>query len=382
MIPYGRQSISDADIDAVVSVLHSDFLTQGPQVPLFEQNIADITKSSFAVAANSATSLLHAACIALGVTEKALVWTSPISFVASSNCALYCGAEIDFVDIDPQTANMCPIALAEKLAIAAKKGALPKVIIAVHMAGHSCDMLQISALARQYGVNVIEDAAHAIGGHYLNSPIGSCQYSDITVFSFHPVKIITTAEGGVATTNDPLLAKSMALTCSHGITKKQTELLNPDEGGWYYEQHALGFNYRMTDLQAALGNSQLNVLSTFISKRNALALEYLQQFNDTQIKVVTPLEDTLSAYHLLLVRLPKGCNRKQIFEKMREAGIGVHVHYIPIHLQPYYQELGFKKGDFPQAEAYYQSCLTLPLFPDLTSEELAFICGTLKELIK
>ena len=249
------------------------------------------------------------------------------------------------------------------------------------MAGHSCDMLQISALARQYGIKVIEDAAHAIGGRYLNNPIGNCHYSDITIFSFHPVKIITTAEGGVATTNDPLLAKSMVMTCSHGITKKQTELNNPEEGGWFYEQHTLGFNYRMTDLQAALGNSQLNVLSSFISKRNEHALKYQQQLSETQIEIILPLENTLSAYHLLLVRLPKNSDRKSIFEKMRAAGIGVHVHYIPIHLQPYYQQLGFKKGDFPQAEAYYQSCLTLPLFPDLTPKEIDFICDTLKGLV-
>ncbi|MBR9726948.1 UDP-4-amino-4,6-dideoxy-N-acetyl-beta-L-altrosamine transaminase [Shewanella intestini] len=382
MIPYGHQSISNADIEAVTSVLKSDFLTQGPQVPLFEQSIANLTQSKFAVAANSATSLLHAACIALDVSKNDIVWTSPISFVASSNCALYCAAQIDFVDIDPETANICPIALAAKLVIAEKNNKLPKVIIVVHIAGHSCDMTPIAQLARQFDIKIIEDAAHAIGGHYLEHPIGSCRYSDITVFSFHPVKIITTAEGGVATTNDPLLAKSMAMTCSHGITKNHNEFTEFEQGAWYYEQQSLGFNYRMTDLQAALGNSQLNQLSTFVNKRNALALRYQQQFKNTQINVITPLEGTLSAYHLLLIKLPQHCDRKYVFDEMRKAGIGVHVHYIPIHLQPYYQGLGFKTGDFPLAEAYYQSCLTLPLFPDLTVDEQNVICAKLKELVQ
>ncbi|GGP45000.1 UDP-4-amino-4,6-dideoxy-N-acetyl-beta-L-altrosamine transaminase [Shewanella saliphila] len=382
MIPYGRQSISTADIEAVTSVLKSDFLTQGPQVPRFESNIAQLTQSKFAIAANSATSLLHVACLALGVTKQSTVWTSPISFVASANCALYCGAKIDFVDIDPLTANMCPKALEEKLAKASKNDSLPKVIIAVHMAGHSCEMKQISQLAKHYGIKVIEDAAHAIGGKYLNFPIGSCQFSDITIFSFHPVKIITTAEGGVATTNNPQFAKSMRMTCSHGITKKPVDLYQTDEGAWFYEQHSLGFNYRMTDLQAALGSSQLNQLSSFVNRRNLLASGYQKHFNETEIEVILPLNNSLSAYHLLIVKLPEHCNRKRIFEAMRDAGIGVHVHYIPIHLQPYYQALGFKKGNFPAAETYYQSCLTLPLFPDLTTEEQDFICDTLKELVR
>ncbi len=381
MIPYGRQSISNEDIDAVTSVLKSDFLTQGPQVPLFESSIAAITQSSYAIAGNSATSMLHVACLALGVTEGDIVWTSSISFVASANCALYCGAKVDFVDIDPLTANMCPHALEEKFANASKNNSLPRVLIAVHMAGHSCEMEKISQLAKQYGVKVIEDAAHAIGGRYLDFPIGSCQFSDITVFSFHPVKIITTGEGGVATTNDAKLAEAMRRSCSHGITKQSEELINSDEGAWFYEQHSLGFNYRMTDLQAALGNSQLNQLSDFVSKRNLLANGYHQHFSDTDIDVFMPLANSLSAFHLLIIKLPAHCDRKRIFEAMRNAGVGVHVHYIPIHLQPYYQALGFNKGDFPAAEAYYQSCLTLPLFPNLTTEEQDYICDTLKRLV-
>ncbi|MDO6618563.1 UDP-4-amino-4,6-dideoxy-N-acetyl-beta-L-altrosamine transaminase [Shewanella sp. 6_MG-2023] len=381
MIPYGRQSISQEDIEAVTAVLQSDFLTQGPQVPLFESSIAAITQSSYAIAGNSATSMLHVACLALGVTEGDIVWTSPVSFVASANCSLYCGATIDFVDIDPATANMCPEALAIKLSMASKTNKLPKVIIAVHMAGHSCDMEKIAALAGQYGINVIEDAAHGIGGHYLASPLGSCKYSDITIFSFHPVKIITTGEGGVATTNNPDLAKAMSLSCSHGITKNKADMENSNEGDWFYEQQSLGYNYRMTDMQAALGCSQLKLLSHVVAVRNRLAERYQNLLNDSDIKVVIPLEGSVSAYHLLLVQLPDKCDRKSIFNAMRKAGIGVHVHYIPIHLQPYYQELGFKKGSFHNAEKYYQSCLTLPLFPNLTFEQQDYICNTLKELV-
>ncbi|MDO6774781.1 MULTISPECIES: UDP-4-amino-4,6-dideoxy-N-acetyl-beta-L-altrosamine transaminase [unclassified Shewanella] len=381
MIPYGRQSISQQDIDAVTDVLQSDFLTQGPQVPRFEANIAAFTHSKFAVAGNSATSLLHVACLALGVTFKDTVWTSPISFVASSNCAVYCGATIDFVDINYETANLCPKALAKKLSQAALNNSLPKVIIAVHMAGHSCDMQSIAQLARQYGVKVIEDAAHAIGGRYLDFPIGSCQFSDITVFSFHPVKIITTGEGGVATTNDAKLAEAMKRSCSHGITKQSEELINSDEGDWYYEQQSLGFNYRITDLQAALGNSQLSSLESFVEKRNSLAKRYVERLKNTNVQIVLPLEETVSAYHLFIVLLPQKVDRKEVFNEMRQAGIGVHVHYIPIHLQPFYQELGFTKGDFPQAESYYQSCLTLPIFPSLTEIEQDLICEKLKGLL-
>ncbi|MEZ9236139.1 UDP-4-amino-4,6-dideoxy-N-acetyl-beta-L-altrosamine transaminase [Shewanella sp. 10N.286.52.A9] len=382
MIPYGHQNINQDDIDSVVNVLRSDYLTQGPQVPLFERNIASLTNAKFAVASSSASAMLHVACLALGVTTGDRVWTSPITFVASANCALHCGAQIDFVDIDFNTANMCTKALASKLKIAKENGTLPKVIIPVHMAGHSCDMETIAVLAKKYGVKIIEDAAHGIGGQYKENKIGSCRYSDITIFSFHPVKIITSAEGGVATTNDVELANKMGLFRSHGITKDTELLSRPNEGDWYYEQQLLGLNYRMTDLHASLGNSQLNRINEFIESRHKLVRRYQSLLANSDIRIVTPLSNSISSYHLLIVQLPNKLHRKLVFNHMREMGICVHVHYFPVHLQPYYQELGFKKGDFPQAEAYYQSCLTLPLFPDLTSEELAFICDTLKELIK
>lgn len=384
MIPYGRQNISVDDVEAVNAVLKSDFLTQGPQVPLFEKSICGVTSAKYAVAANSATSVLHLACLALDVGQGDCVWTSPITFVASANCALYCGASIDFVDVNRLTGNMCPKALERKLKQAQADNCLPKVIIPVHMAGHSCDMKAIGQLAKTYGVKVIEDASHGIGGSHLGTSIGACQYSDITVFSFHPVKIITTAEGGVATTNNASLAKSMAQLRSHGITKEPEVMLRPDEGDWYYEQHTLGFNYRMTELQAALGNSQIKRLDSFIARRNTIVARYLDAFDAFEalrLKSVTPLKESHSAYHLMIILLPDELDRKAIFDAMRAAGIWVHVHYIPVHLQPYYLKLGFAEQDFPEAEYFYRHCLTLPLYPDLTEEELCFIIETLRGLI-
>ncbi|MGS0682082.1 UDP-4-amino-4,6-dideoxy-N-acetyl-beta-L-altrosamine transaminase [Shewanella sp. 125m-7] len=378
MIPYGKQDISQADIDAVVDVLKSDFLTQGPQVPAFEQAVCDYSGAAFGVAVNSATSALHIACLALGVGSVDIVWTSPITFVASANCALYCGAGIDFVDVDRNTGNMCPNALEKKLKQAKSQNCLPKVLIPVHMAGHSCDMQAIWQLAQSYGVRVIEDASHGIGGSYQHCKIGACQYSDITIFSFHPVKIITTAEGGIATTNDAALAESMQLLRSHGITKTPQIMLRPDEGDWYYEQHALGFNYRMTELQAALGNSQICRLDNFVGQRNKLVTTYLEELNVT---CVVPLDNSDSAYHLMIVLLPENIDRKVIFDAMRAAGIFVHVHYFPVHLQPYYQNLGFAEQDFPEAEYFYRHCLTLPLFPDLTEQDQRYILDTLKGLL-
>ncbi len=381
MIPYGRQNISVEDIDAVTAVLNSDYLTQGPQVPLFEKNICAVTKAKYAVAANSATSMLHVACLALGVGEGDSVWTSPITFVASANCALYCGASIDFVDVEPSTGNMCAQALEKKLQQAKINNSLPKVLIPVHMAGHSCDMKAIGSLAQSYGVKVIEDASHGIGGSYGGSKIGACQYSDITIFSFHPVKIITTAEGGVATTNDISLFESMAQFRSHGIIRNRELMLRPDEGDWYYEQHTLGFNYRMTDLHAALGNSQIKRLDNFILQRNKLAKSYQNAFADLGLTCVTPLINSHSAYHLMIVQLPHHIVRKDIFNAMRAKDISVHVHYFPVHLQPYYLQKGFAENDFPNAECFYQHCLTLPLYPDLKEEDQNFIISTLRGLL-
>jgi UDP-4-amino-4,6-dideoxy-N-acetyl-beta-L-altrosamine transaminase len=363
MIPYGKHDIVADDIAAVVEVLQSDFLTQGPKVPEFEKAICDYTGAAFSVVVNSATSALHIACLALGVGPRDLVWTSPITFVASANCALYCGAEIDFVDVNSETGNMCPIALADKLRNAKH---LPKVIIPVHLAGHSCDMQAIGDLAKQYAVSVIEDASHAIGGSYQDQKIGACQHSDICVFSFHPVKIITSAEGGVVTTQQFDLAKRMAQFRSHGIVKDPAVMLRTDEGDWYYEQHELGFNYRMTDLHAALGLSQLNRLDQFVAERNRLAVIYDKQLNGLSLTPVDPLTKSVSARHLYMIRLHQSDQRRRIFDCMRAKGIQVHVHYFPVHLQPYYLDLGFKKGDFVNAESFYQHILTLPLYPSLS----------------
>lgn len=381
MIPYGKQDINQDDIDAVLAVLQSDHLTQGSKVPEFEQTICHYVGANYAVAVNSATSALHIACLALGVCKSDTVWTAPITFVASANCALYCGAKIDFVDIEPSTGNMCPKTLEAKLIAAKSAGELPKVIIPVHMAGHSCDMRAIGELANQYGVKVIEDASHGIGGTYQSQKIGSCQYSDITVFSFHPVKIVTTAEGGVATTNSKILADAMTLYRSHGITRDRNLLTRPDEGDWYYEQQVLGFNYRMTEMQAALGVSQFTRLNAFVNTRNELAALYHQQFANLPLTSVEPLENTVSARHLFMVRLHEPSRRNAAFEAMRAKAIQVHVHYFPVHLQPYYQHLGFKGGDYPAAESFYRSILTLPLHPNLTTEQVTFICDSLSEAL-
>ncbi|ABK47537.1 UDP-4-amino-4,6-dideoxy-N-acetyl-beta-L-altrosamine transaminase [Shewanella bicestrii] len=380
MIPYGRQDIDSTDIAAVVEVLESDFLTQGPKVPEFENAVCDYTGANFGVAVNSATSALHIACLALGIGQGDLVWTSPITFVASANCALYCGAEVDFVDVDPATGNMCSQALAIKLAQAKVTGTLPKVVIPVHLCGHSCDMAAIASLAAEYGFRVIEDASHGIGGGFQGHKLGSCYYSDITVFSFHPVKIITCAEGGMAMTNSAELAEKLRLLRSHGIVRLPQQMLRPNEGDWYYEQHELGFNYRMTELQAALGVSQMKRIDAFVKRRNELANRYRQGLSSL-CHCLESLAGSDSAWHLLIICLRDKSHRKHIFDDMRAAGIQVHVHYFPVHLQPFYMNKGFKQGQFPVAEDFYSRILSLPLFPGLTEEQQAYVIETLSKAL-
>ncbi|QMW14234.1 UDP-4-amino-4,6-dideoxy-N-acetyl-beta-L-altrosamine transaminase [Pseudoalteromonas sp. MT33b] len=372
MIPYGKQSITAEDINAVVEVLKSDFLTQGPQVPAFEKSLMDATGAHYALAVNSATSALHIACLALELGQGDVLWTTPVTFVASANCGLYCGATVDFVDIDPQTYNLCPTALEAKLQRAKVSGTLPKVLVAVHLCGQPCDMKAIHALSREYGFKVIEDASHAIGGRYKSQPIGACEYSDITVFSFHPVKIVTTAEGGAALTNDKALADKMALYRSHGITRDEALMENPSHGGWYYEQVDLGFNYRMTELQAALGVSQMSRLESFVAARHQLANRYNEKLAHLPITLPYQLPETYSGLHLYVIRLNLSAitkSHKQVFDELRAAGIGVNLHYIPVHLQPYYQRMGFNVGDYPEAERYYAEAISIPMFHGMTHEQ-------------
>lgn len=369
-IPYGRQDISENDISSVISVLRSDFLTQGPQVPEFERRVAEYSGAKFGVAVNSATSALHIACLALGIKKGDIVWTSPITFVASANAALYCGAEVDFVDTDPRAYNMSTNALRAKLEVAKKIGRLPKVVIPVHFAGQSSDMQAIHALGKEYQFQIIEDASHAIGAEYLGEKVGSCKYSDICVFSFHPVKIITTAEGGMALTNNELLAQKMSLFRSHGITRETSQMLGESDGPWYYQQIELGFNYRMTELQAALGISQLNRLEQFIQERRRLAKEYDSLLSSLPIQLPYQQPNSASAYHLYPIWIDQkalGMSRKSVFENLRAQNIGVNVHYIPVHLQPYYQKIGFKVGQFPEAEKYYSGAISIPLYVGLGS---------------
>ena len=384
MIPYGRQEITEADLAAVKAVLQSDWLTQGPAVPAFEAAVARRVGAAHAVAVNSATSALHLACLALDLGPGDWLWTSPITFVASANCARYCGAEVDFVDIDPHTRNLCPQALAEKLRIAEGQGRLPKVVVAVHFGGLACDMPALKALAGRYGFRLIEDASHAIGASVAGVPVGAGQASDITVFSFHPVKIITTGEGGMALTNQPELARRMACLRSHGITREAVEMeaafRSEGDGPWYYQQIELGFNYRMTDLQAALGLSQLERLDDYIAHREQLATAYDQALASLPLALPARRPGYQSAWHLYPVALTDaaGDDRLSLFNALREAGIGVNVHYIPVHLQPYYRHLGFAPGQYPQAENYYSRALTLPLYPTLGSDEQAQVIAALQ----
>jgi UDP-4-amino-4,6-dideoxy-N-acetyl-beta-L-altrosamine transaminase len=384
MIPYGKQDITQQDIDSVVAVLQSDFLTQGPKVPEFERLLTDYTGASHALAVNSATSALHIACLALGLGPGDRLWTSPITFVASANCGLYCGATVDFVDIDPATYNLCPSKLEEKLIAAKADGTQPKVVVPVHLCGQPCDMQAIAKLATEYGFKVIEDASHAIGGRYFNEPIGNCRYSDITVFSFHPVKIITTAEGGAVLTNQQALADKMALLRSHGITRDEAQMQGPSDGAWYYQQIALGFNYRMTELQAALGVSQMQRIDAFVAARHRLAARYDRLLAGLPLTLPYQLPDTYSGLHLYVIRLALtdiGLTHRSVFDALRVAGIGVNLHYIPVHTQPYYQAMGFKSGDFPAAESYYQDAISLPLFHAMTDAQQDEVVRVLAETL-
>ena len=385
MIPYGRQEISEEDVNAVTEALRSDFLTQGPQLPLFEKIVAEYCGAKYGVAVNSATSALHIACLALELGEGDWLWTSPNSFVASANCGIYCGAKVDFVDIDKETYNLCAEELEKKLIQAKHENKLPKVLVTVHFAGQSCDMKKIHKLSKEYGFFIIEDASHSIGGKYLDKSIGGCQYSSITVFSFHPVKIITTAEGGLATTNSKKLAEKMNLFRSHGVTRDQSLIKKRNEGPWYYQQIDLGFNYRMTELQAALGISQMKKLDEFVLKRHILQEKYDILF--ASLPIIRPYQnqDSYSALHLYPIQIDLDNNtksRKQIFIELREKGIGVNVHYIPIHTQPYYKNLGFKEGDFPNSEYYYSRAISLPLFHAMSLNQQDEVFNALKSVLR
>ncbi|QHG73089.1 UDP-4-amino-4,6-dideoxy-N-acetyl-beta-L-altrosamine transaminase [Ensifer adhaerens] len=372
MIPYGRQEITQADIDAVAEVLRSDFLTQGPMVPRFEEALSEHSGAKYALAANSATSALHIACLAVGLGPGDWLWTSPLTFVASANCALYCGAKVDFVDVDPRTYNLSPAELERKLVDAEREGVLPKVVVPVHLSGQPCEMAKIYELSRRYGFKIIEDASHAIGGRYRDEPIGNCRYSDITVFSFHPVKIVTTAEGGAALTNDKELADRMALYRSHGITRNAAEMTHEPDGPWYYQQVALGYNYRLTDIQAVLGLSQMERLNEYVARRHVLARRYDELL--ASLPVVRPWQhpDSYSGLHLYVIRLALAQiskSRLEVFEGLRARGIGVNLHYIPVHTQPHYLQMGFRKGDFSESEKYYEEAITLPLFPTMSEAQ-------------
>lgn len=382
MIPYGRQDISQEDIDAVATVLKSDFLTQGPAVPAFEQAVAAYVGAPHGVAVNSATSALHIACMALGVGPGDIVWTSPNTFVASANCARYCDADVDFVDIDARTYSMCAEQLARKLEEASTRGKLPKVVIPVAFAGQSNDMRRMRELADKYGFAIIEDASHAIGGRYLDRPIGGSEFADITVFSFHPVKIVTTAEGGLCVTHSAALADAMRRARSHGITRDPAQMTGPSEGDWYYQQLDLGYNYRMTEMQAALGTSQMTRIDAFVARRHALAKRYDALLADLPLTTPFQSPDGYSGLHLYPIMVDDASRRRETFDRMRAAGVHVNVHYIPVHLQPYYARMGFKVGDFPVAEDYYARAISLPMFPTLTEAQQDYVVKSLGESLQ
>ena len=384
MIPYGRQNVTKDDIEAVIEVLKSDFLTQGPIVPKFENMIKDYCNIGYAVALNSATSALHAACFALGVKSGDIVWTAANTFVASANCALYSGAEVDFVDINANTYNICIDQLESKLKESKIQGNLPKVLIPVHLTGQSCDMEKIFELSKEYKFKIIEDASHSIGGKYDNEKIGSCRYSDITIFSFHPVKIITSGEGGIATTKSIELAKKMELFRSHGITRDQDLMHRETDGPWYYEQIELGYNYRMTDIHAALGISQLKRIDDIIIKRHEIAKHYDKNLADVPLKIPLQSDKSFSSYHLYVIRLKLNeisISHKEVFEQLRNEGILVNLHYIPVYFHPYYRNLGFKKGYCPEAEKYYSEAISIPIFPTLEKQHQEKVIGCIKKIV-
>jgi len=383
VIPYGKQNIEEKDIEAVVDVLKSDFLTQGPQVPLFEEEISRYTGSQYTIAVNSATSALHLACLALGLTKGDILWTSPNSFVASANCALYCGAKVDFVDINPKTYNLSIESLEKKLIESEINNTLPKVVVPVHFAGQSCDMEKIFLLSKKYNFRIIEDASHAIGGEYKKTKVGNCKFSDMTVFSFHPVKIITTGEGGAITTNSINLAEKLKILRSHGITKEK-KIMSHYDGDWFYEQIELGFNYRMTDIQAALGRSQLTRIDKFVEERHKIYLKYKKNLKN--LPVILPFHENFvySSLHLYPILISDESNKKrdEVFNYLREKGVFVNVHYIPIHSQPFYQNLGFARNSFPNAMEYYKKTISLPIFPGLTNQNILFVTDMLSEALK
>jgi UDP-4-amino-4,6-dideoxy-N-acetyl-beta-L-altrosamine transaminase len=384
VIPYGRQHVTDADIAAVADVLRSDFLTQGPAVPRFERAVAARCNADHAIAVNSATSALHLACLVLGLGPGDWLWTSPITFVASANCARYCGAQVDFVDIDPQTYTMCPEALRRKLELAQARGRLPKIVVPVDHCGHPADLAAIRALADEFGFRVVEDASHSIGGRYRGEAIGSGRYSDITIFSFHPVKIITTGEGGMLLTASAELAERAALLRTHGITRDPGRMTHAPDGDWYYQQIELGFNYRMTDIQAALGLSQLDRLDAYLASRHALASRYDRLLAGLPLGLPFRRADCYSGFHLYVVRVLResGRNRREVFDSLRAQGIGANVHYIPVHTQPYYRAMGFADGDFPVAEAYYAEALSLPLYPTLTEADQDVVVAAMTRALR
>jgi UDP-4-amino-4,6-dideoxy-N-acetyl-beta-L-altrosamine transaminase len=384
MIPYGRQDITQADIDAVVAVLNSDYLTQGPTVAQFEQSVINFTGAKHAVAVSNATAGLHIACLALDLGPGDWLWTTPNTFVASANCAIYCGAQVDFVDIDPQTYNLCPQQLEGKLIQARKTNKLPKVVVPVHFTGQPCDMAAIYALGQKYGFKIIEDASHAIGGRYKDEPVGNGRYSDITVFSFHPVKIITTGEGGMALTNNDQLATRLGLLRSHGITRDPALMTQPMHGPWYYQQVDLGFNYRMTDIQAALGLSQMLRLEDYVVRRHQIAQTYNELLADLPLTLPWQDPNSMSAYHLYVIRLQLHRIKRsqlEVFEALRSRGVKVNLHYIPVHMQPYYQRMGFKQGDYPFAERYYQEAISIPIYPTMTEFIQIEVSEAILELI-